>query len=92
MACAQHQDPGQLRPPATEDEIPPGPAIQFVRNLSGTTRPARANEAAFERAVDEVTDAANRLIRSLTTVAPPQIAKVEAVKGPARARERYARA
>jgi hypothetical protein len=73
-------------PPATDDEIRAS-ALQFVRKLSGTTRPSRANEAAFARAVDEVTEAATRLVRSLVTSAPPRTRDEEA----RRARERSAR-
>jgi hypothetical protein len=58
-------------PPATDDEIRAS-ALQFVRKLSGTTRPSRANEAAFNRAVEEVTATAERLVRSLTTSATPR--------------------
>jgi hypothetical protein len=78
-------------PPATEDEIRAS-ALQYVRKLSGAARPSRANEAAFNRAVDEVTAAANRLIRSLTTSAPPRNREEEARKAQERARERFAAA
>ncbi len=77
-------------PPATEDEIRAS-ALQFVRKLSGFTRPSKANEAAFDRAVDDVTRAAHRLIRSLETTSPPRDREVEAAKARARAAERYAR-
>jgi hypothetical protein len=76
-------------PPATDEEIRAS-ALQFVRKLSGTTRPSRANEPAFDRAVDEVTAAANRLIHSLTTSAPPRNREDEARKAQERARERFA--
>jgi hypothetical protein len=76
-------------PPATDDEIRAS-ALQFVRKLSGTTRPSKANEAVFERAVDEVTDAARRLIHSLMTNAPPRDRAVVAEKARARAEKRYA--
>jgi hypothetical protein len=75
-----------FEPPATDDEIRAS-ALQFVRKLSGTTRPSRANQAAFDLAVDEVTDAARRLIASLETHAPPRSREDEARK----ARERNAR-
>jgi hypothetical protein len=75
-------------PPATDDEIRAS-ALQFVRKLSGTTRPSKANEAVFERAVDEVTDAARRLIHSLMTNAPPRDRAVVAEKARARAEKRY---
>lgn len=78
-------------PPATEDEIRAS-ALQFVRKLSGTTRPSRANEEAFDRAVDEVSEAARRLILSLTTTAPPRNRDEEARKARERSRLRFARA
>ena len=85
----EHQDAGQLRAPATEDEIHAS-ALQFVRKLSGTTRPSKANEAAFNRAVDEVTEAARRLIHSLHISAPPRNREVEMRKARERAAKRYA--
>ena len=78
-----------FEPPATEGEIRAS-ALQFVRKLSGFTHPSKANEAAFERAVDEVTEVARRLIDSLQTSAPARDREVEAAKAKARARERYA--
>ena len=78
-----------FEPPATEDEIRAS-ALQFVRKLSGFTHPSRANEPAFERAVDEVAEAARRLIGALQTSAPARDREVEAAKAKARARERYA--
>ncbi len=78
-----------FEPPATEDEIRAS-ALQFVRKLSGFTHPSRANEPAFERAVDEVADVARRLIASLQTSAPARDREIEAAKAKARARERYA--
>ena len=76
-------------PPATEEEIHAS-ALQFVRKLSGFTNPSRANEAAFRRAVDEVTEAARRLLASLETASPAKNREVEAMKARARAKERYA--
>jgi hypothetical protein len=73
-------------PPATDEEIRAS-ALQFVRKLSGFTSPSRANEAAFDRAVEEVSGVARRLIDSLATTAPPKDREAEA----ARARERSAR-
>jgi hypothetical protein len=78
-----------FEPPATEDEIRAS-AVQFVRKLSGFTRPSQANAAAFERAVDEVAEAARRLLGSLQTNAPTRNRSVEAEKARARARQRYA--
>ena len=76
-------------PPATEEEIR-GAALQYVRKVSGTSKPSQANAEAFERAVDEVADATGRLLRSLVTSAPPKDREVEAAKRRARAAERYA--
>ena len=78
-------------PPATEDEIRAS-AIQFVRKLSGFTHPSKANEAAFERAVERVTASARELLHALVTNAPPRIREVEAAKARERAKTRYARA
>jgi hypothetical protein len=78
-----------FEPPATDDEIRAS-ALQFVRKLSGFTNPSKANEAAFHRAVDEVADAAHRLLHSLETTRPARDREVEAMKARARARERFA--
>ncbi len=78
-----------FEPPATEEEIRAS-AVQFVRKLSGFTKPSKANEEAFERAVDEVADVARRLLHSLQTNAPPRDREVEAMKARARAAERFA--
>ena len=78
-----------FEPPATDDEIRAS-ALQFVRKLSGTARPSRANEAAFARAVDDVTAAAQRLLASLETHAPPRDRAVEAQKARERSRRRFA--
>jgi hypothetical protein len=78
-----------FEPPASEDEIRAS-ALQFVRKLSGTNRPSRANEQAFDRAVDEVTAAASRLIHSLTISAPPRNREEEARKARERAHQRFA--
>lgn len=75
-------------PPATEEEIRAS-AIQFVRKLSGFTKPSKANEVAFDRAVEKVTDAAHELLESLVTNAPPRDREVEAAKARARAAERF---
>jgi hypothetical protein len=76
-------------PPATDAEVRAS-ALQFVRKLSGSTRPSKANEAAFERAVDEVAAAARRLLDSLVAASPPRNREVEAAKARARAAKRYA--
>jgi hypothetical protein len=78
-----------FEPPATEDEVRDA-ALQYVRKISGTNKPSRANAEAFERAVDEVTQATSRLLDGLVTSAPPKHREVEAAKRRARAAERYA--
>jgi hypothetical protein len=78
-----------FEPPATEEEIRAS-ALQFVRKLSGFTHPSKANEAAFNRAVDEVADVARRLLSSLETSRPARDREVEVEKARARARERFA--
>src|SRR5688572_25481954 len=77
-----------FEPPATEEEIRAS-AVQFVRKLSGFTKPSKANEAAFERAVERTTEVAGELLRSLVTTAEPRDREVEAAKAKARAAERY---
>jgi hypothetical protein len=76
-----------FEPPATHDEVRAS-ALQFVRKLSGTTKPSKANEAAFNQAVDEVTATAHRLIDSLVTNAPPRDRATEAQKARERAIKR----
>jgi len=76
-------------PPATEDEIRDA-ALQYVRKISGFTKPSRANEEAFDRAVDEIADATARLVGSLVTTAAPKNREVEAERKRARAAERFA--
>jgi hypothetical protein len=76
-------------PPATDDEIRAS-ALQFVRKLSGFTKPSQANEEAFDLAVEEVAASARRLVDSLVTNSPPRDREVEAMKARARAAERYA--
>jgi hypothetical protein len=78
-------------PPATEEEIRAA-SLQFVRKLSGFNAPSKANEAAFNQAVDEVADVAQRLIASLVTNAPPRDREEWAARARARAAERYGRA
>jgi hypothetical protein len=77
-----------FEPPATETEVRAS-AIQFVRKLSGFTKPSKANEAAFDRAIEKVTEAAQELLASLITNAPPRDRDVEAAKARARAAERF---
>jgi hypothetical protein len=78
-----------FEPPATDDEVRAS-ALQFVRKLSGFAHPSRANEAAFASAVDEVTDAARRLLQSLETASPAKNRELEAAKARARVKERFA--
>jgi hypothetical protein len=78
-----------FEPPATKDEVRAS-ALQFVRKLSGFTHPSKGNEAAFDRAVNEVTEAAHRLLQSLNTMSPPRDREHEADKARARAKARYA--
>ncbi len=77
-----------FEPPATDQEIRAS-ALQFVRKISGTTKPSRANEAAFDRAVDDVAAAARRLLDSMVTSAPPRDRDEEARKAKARAAARF---
>jgi hypothetical protein len=86
--CRNIKTLANFKPPATDDEIRAS-ALQFVRKLSGSSRPSRANEAAFDRAVDEVSAAARRLVDSLQTSAPPRDRKEEERKARERSRERF---
>jgi hypothetical protein len=78
-------------PPATQDEVRAA-ALQYVRKVSGTTKPSQANQAAFDAAVEEVAEATARLLGSLVTTAPPKDREAEAAKARARSAERYGRA
>ena len=86
--CRNIKTLANFEPPATDDEIRAS-ALQFVRKLSGVTQPSRANEAVFNRAVDEVTTAAQRLIHSLHTSAPPRNREEERRKAHERAVKRF---
>jgi len=77
-----------FKPPATKEEIRAS-SLQFVRKLSGFTKPSKANEEAFNRAVEQVAQAAEELLDSLVTNAPPRDREVEAAKARARSAERY---
>lgn len=77
-----------FKPPATEEEIRAS-SLQFVRKLSGFTKPSKANEEAFNRAVDQVAQAAQELLDSLVSNAPPRDRQVEAAKARARSAERF---
>jgi hypothetical protein len=87
--CRNIKTLANFAPPASDQEIRAS-ALQFVRKLSGTTRPSRANEEVFNRAVAEVTEAAQRLIGSLTTSAPPRNRETEAQKARERSARRFA--
>jgi len=78
-----------FEPPVSDDEVRAA-SLQFVRKISGFTKPSKANEEAFDRAVDEVAQAARRLMDSLVTTAPARDREIEAAKAKARAAERYA--
>jgi hypothetical protein len=75
-------------PPVTAEEVRAA-SLQFVRKISGFTKPSKANEAAFQAAVTEIEEVATRLLRSLETTAPPKNREEEAAKAKARARQRY---
>jgi hypothetical protein len=87
--CRNIKTLANFEPPATEDEIRAS-ALQFVRKLSGTTKPSRANEHAFNQALEEVTAAAEQLIRSLKTNAPARNREEEARKAKERSLKRFA--
>ena len=87
--CRSIKTLANFEPPASDAEIRAA-ALQFVRKLSGAHRPSRANEAAFDQAVEEVTAAASRLLGALTTGAPPRNRDEEARKAQERARRRFA--
>ena len=87
--CRNIRTLANFEPPATDEEIRAS-ALQFVRKVSGTNKPSRANEAAFNQALEEVTAAATRLVRSFTTSAAPRNRDEEIRKAKARAEKRYA--
>jgi hypothetical protein len=78
-----------FEPPATQEEVRDA-ALQYVRKVSGFSKPARANEEAFERAIDAIAEATMQLIGDLVTAAPPKDREVEAAKARARSEQRYA--
>lgn len=88
LMCRNIKTLANFEPPATDDEVQAS-AIQFVRKLSGSTHPSKANEAAFTTAIREVTASARRLIDALTTTAPPRNREVEAKKARERAAKRF---
>jgi hypothetical protein len=87
--CRNIKTLSNFDPPATGEEIRAS-ALQFVRKLSGTTRPSKANEAVFSAAIDKVEAVARELLDSLVTTAPPRIREVEAATAKARAAKRFA--
>jgi hypothetical protein len=89
--CRNIQTLFNFDPPANDEEIQAA-ALQYVRKISGYTKPSQANEAAFEQAVAEVTTASRRLLDSLVTTATPKDREVEAAKRRARSAERFAAA
>ena len=88
--CRNIRPLNNFQPPATDDEVAAA-ALQFVRKVSGTTRPSQANQAAFDRAVAEIAHTTRHLLDELVTTAPPKDREVEAAKARARAAARYAR-
>ncbi|MGD1059256.1 MAG: DUF2277 domain-containing protein [Solirubrobacteraceae bacterium] len=87
--CRNIRNLHNFEPPASNEEIHAS-ALQYVRKISGFTKPSQANAEAFERAVDEVTEISTRLLGELVTNAPPKDREVEAAKAKARAAQRYA--
>jgi hypothetical protein len=87
--CRNIRQLHNFEPPASQEEIRAA-AVQYVRKISGSSKPSKANEAAFDRAVDAVTAASAHLLDELVTSAPPKDREVEAAKARARAAQRYA--
>lgn len=87
--CRNIRPLNNFEPPASPDEVYAA-ALQYVRKVAGTTKPSKANEAAFSRAVEEVAHITRHLLDDLVTVAPPKNREEEAVKARARAAKRYA--
>ena len=87
--CRNIRELHNFAPPATEDEVRAA-ALQYVRKVSGATKPSQANQAAFDRAVERVAQATSDLLGELVTHAPPKDREAEAAKARARAAERYA--
>ncbi len=88
--CRNIRPLNNFEPPATRDEVTAA-ALQYVRKVSGTTRPSQANQAAFDQAVREIAHLTQHLLDDLVTTAPPKDREVEAAKARARAELRYAR-
>ena len=89
--CRNIRPLNNFAPPATTEEVRAA-ALQYVRKVSGTTRPSQVNQEAFDAAVEEVAEVTARLLEALVTTAPPKDREVEAAKARARAAERYGRA
>ena len=89
--CRNIRPLNNFAPPATTDEVRAA-ALQYVRKVSGTTKPSAANQEAFDRAVEEVAHVTAHLLAALVTTAPPKDREVEAAKARARSAERYGRA
>jgi hypothetical protein len=87
--CRNIRQLHNFEPPATRDEVRAS-ALQYVRKISGSTKPSQANQEAFDRAVEEVVEATTRLLDHLVTHAPPKNREEEAAKAKARAAQRYA--
>jgi hypothetical protein len=87
--CRNIRQLHNFEPPASQEEIRAA-AVQYVRKISGSSKPSKANQAAFDRAVDAVTAASAQLLDELVTSAPPKDREVEAAKARARAAQRYA--
>jgi hypothetical protein len=87
--CRNIRNLYNFEPPATDEEVQAS-SLQYVRKISGFTKPSQANQAAFDRAVEEVAEISRRLLDELVTNAPPKDREVEAAKARARAAERYA--
>ena len=88
VMCRNIRQLHNFEPPATDDEIRAA-ALQYVRKVSGQTKPSRANEAAFARAVDEIAHVTHHLLAELVTAAPPKDRDVEAAKARARSAKRF---
>ncbi|GAB3075871.1 MULTISPECIES: DUF2277 domain-containing protein [unclassified Phycicoccus] len=86
--CRNIRQLHNFEPPATSDEVRAA-ALQYVRKVSGSTKPSQANQAAFDEAVEEIAHATAHLLQHLTTTAPPKDRETEAVKARARAQARY---
>lgn len=89
VMCRNIRTLHNFEPPATDDEVQAA-ALQYVRKISGSTKPSQANEEAFHRAVEAVTAASRELLDALVTTAPPKNREIEAEKARARAAKRYA--